>query len=129
METSTMTVETKPKCEIIDYKGRKIVFTDISGARPEDAIPAFERTTVLVPTLGEKGALSLVDAKDARFNTDLISKIKEVVKKNNPYVKATAVCGLSSLTSLMVNSIITFTGRKMKLFDTIEEGKEWLIGQ
>ncbi|WP_246070192.1 hypothetical protein [Mangrovivirga cuniculi] len=87
METSTMTVGTRPTCEIIDYQGRKIVFTDIAGARPEDAIPAFERTTVLVPTLGEKGALSLVDAKDARFNKDLISKIKEVVKRTIPMLK------------------------------------------
>ncbi|NMM49127.1 hypothetical protein [Marinigracilibium pacificum] len=129
METNISAIDVKPSCEIIDYKGIKIVYTNIAGSLPEDAIPAFERTRVLVPTFGEKEALSLVNAKDARFNTDLISKIKEVVKMNNFHVKATAVCGLSTLTSLMVNSIISFTGRKMKLFDTVEEAKEWLINQ
>lgn len=70
--------------------------------------------------------LSLVNAKDARYNSNLLSTIKETVKKNNSKVKATAVCGLNPLTTLMVNSIIAITGRKMKLVDSFEEAKEWL---
>lgn len=61
--------------------------------------------------------LSLVNGKDAPYNSKLLSCIKETVKLNNHKVKATAVCGLNPLTTLIVNSIIAFTGRRMHLTD------------
>jgi hypothetical protein len=113
-------------CTEINYKGTRIVYTNIEGCSGDTAIPAFEQVQQIASTYPPKSMLSMVNAKDARFNSNLISVIKETVKKNNPYVKATAVCGLSSLTTLMVNSIISVTGRKMKFFDTVDEAKEWL---
>lgn len=115
-----------PSTQVIDYKGVKIVYTDISGTKSDEAIPTFEKVKEIVKTFPDKSVLSLVNAKDARFNKDLLGKIKEVVKANNPKSKATAVSGLSQLTKLMVNSIIAATGRKMKLFDDEERAKEWL---
>ena len=70
--------------------------------------------------------LSLVNAQNTRFSSELLSTIKDVVKQNNPKVKATAVFGLNTLSTLMVNSIISVTGRKMKLLNNMEEAQEWL---
>ncbi|WKK80979.2 hypothetical protein [Marivirga arenosa] len=113
-------------CKVIDYKDVKIVYTDIENCDGADAIPAFDSVQKLVAQFPEKSVLSCVNATNARFNKDLLSKIKETVKKNNPKVKVTVVCGLSKLSTLILNSIITATGRKMKLFDSVEDGKEWL---
>lgn len=113
-------------CNVIKYKELDIVYTDISGASPEESIEVFERNQQIISQMPLKSVYSLVNAADARFNSNLIQKIKETVKKNNPHSKATAVCGLNALSRLMVNSIIAFTGRQMKLVDTAEEGKEWL---
>jgi hypothetical protein len=113
-------------CKVLDYKGVKIVYTDIENTIGTEAIPAFDAVQKLVAEFPDKSVLSCVNATNARFNKDLLSKIKETVKKNNPKVKVTVVCGLSKLSTLILNSIIAATGRKMKLFDSVEEGKEWL---
>jgi len=113
-------------CKVIDYKEVKIVYTDIENTKGGEAIPTFDAVQQLVAEFPDKSVLSCVNATNARFNKDLLSKIKETVKKNNPKSKATVVCGLSKLSSLILNSIIAATGRKMKLFDKVEDGKEWL---
>ncbi len=115
-----------PSCTTIKYKTIDIVYTDISGASPEEAIQVFDQNQQIIAGFPENSVYSLVNAKDARFNSRLIQKIKETVKKNNSKNKATAVCGLSHLTRLMVNSIVSFTGRQMKLTETVDEAKEWL---
>lgn len=117
------------KCNIIKYKDIKIVYTDISHCAPEEAIEAFDQCQKIIDGMPIKSVYSLVNAKDARFNSNLIQKIKETVKKNNAYNKATAVSGLSQLSRLMVNSIVSFTGRQMKLTQTVDEAKEWLYSK
>ncbi|UII32479.1 hypothetical protein LVD17_01320 [Fulvivirga ulvae] len=113
-------------CSVIKYKELDIVYTDISNASPEEAMAVFDENQKIISKMPPKSVYALVSAKDARFNSNLIQKIKETVKKNNPHSKATAVSGLNALSRLMVNSIIAFTGRQMKLVETEEEGKEWL---
>lgn len=113
-------------CNVVKYKELDIVYTDISNASPEEAMAVFDDNQLIISKMPLKSVYALVNAKDARFNSSLIQKIKETVKKNNPHSKATAVCGLNALSRLMVNSIIAFTGRQMKLVETAEEGKDWL---
>lgn len=112
--------------KVIEYKSVKIVYTNIVDTAGSEAIPTFDKVQKLVAEFPDQSVLSCVNATNARFNTELLSKIKETVKKNNPKAKATVVCGLSKLSSLILNSIIAATGRQMKLFDTEEEGFEWL---
>lgn len=113
-------------CTLIIYKGVKIVFTDISGTTGDGAIPIFKKSQQVARQFSDGTMLSLVDATNVRYNSNLLSYIKETVKINNPKVKATAVYGLTPLTTLIVNSIILITGRNMKLLNTPEEAKEWL---
>ena len=113
-------------CIIITYKGTRIVYTDISGTSGDAAIPVFLKSQKVASQFTDGTMLSLVDVTNARYNSGLINCIKETVKVNNPKVRATAICGLTPLTTLIANSIILFTGRNMKLLSTPEEAKEWL---
>lgn len=112
--------------KVIDFKGIKIVYTNIVDTAGNEAIPTFDKVQGLVAEFPDKSVLSCVNATNARFNKELLNKIKETVKRNNPKAKATVVCGLNKLSTLILNSIIAATGRQMKLFDTEEEGKNWL---
>jgi len=117
------------ECTEIRYKGVKMVYTNIEGCSGESAIPVFQKVVQVAATYPNKSMLSLVNAKGTRFNSDLLSVIRDTVKKNNPKVKATAVFGLNTLSTLMVNSIISVTGRRMKLLNSQEEAQEWLYQQ
>lgn len=111
---------------IIEYKGVKMVYTDIENCNGDEAVPAFIKVRDIVAQFPDKSVLSLVNATNARFNTHLLSTIKETVKINNPKSKATVVFGLNKLSSLIVSSIVSATGRNIKLAPTMEEGQELL---
>ncbi len=112
--------------KVVEYKNIKIVYTNIVDTAGSEAIPTFNKVQKIVAEFPNKSVLSCVNATNARFNKDLLNKIKETVKVNNPKSKATVVCGLNKLSTLILNSIIAATGRHMKLFATEQEGMEWL---
>ncbi|UII20373.1 hypothetical protein [Fulvivirga ligni] len=117
------------ECKIIRYANLEVVYVNVQDATAPEAMAVFDRSHEIIRTRPEKSVYSLVNAKGLRFNEELLQKVKEVVKKNNPYNVATAVFGLSALTKLMVNSIVLFTKRQIKITETEEEAKEWLLSK
>ncbi|QSE95927.1 hypothetical protein [Fulvivirga lutea] len=117
------------KCSVIEYQGLEIVFTDISNAKPSEAIAAFEESVKIISERPLNTVYSLVNAKGAKINKEMIDRIKGVVKKNNAYNKATVVSGLDSITKLMAQSIAVLTGRNIKLVDTMDEAMEYLLAE
>ena len=114
-------------CKVIEYKGIEIVFTDISNANVSDAIHAFEHSCEIIKNYPLGSVYALVHTKNAKFSMELVEKIKEVVKRNQPYNRATAVTGLDSMTMVFARSIGVLTGRSLKFLSTPEEGKEYLF--
>ena len=114
------------ECTEIYYRGVKIVYTNVEDCSGDQAIPVFKKVLEVAKNYDSKSMLSLVNAQNTRFSSALLSTIKEVVKQNNPKVKATAVFGLNALSTMMANSIISVTGRQMKLFKTQTEAQDWL---
>lgn len=115
------------ECKIIEYKGIEIVFTDISNSKPSESIKAFEHSVEIIRDMPLRSVLAMVDAKGAKINKEMIDRIKITTKQNNPYNKATVISGLDPMSKLMAKSIAILTGREMKLVDTLEEAKEYLL--
>jgi hypothetical protein len=55
--------------------------------------------------------------------------MKEYAQHNTPYVKASAVVGISGWSKIILIAIKTVTGRDFYLADSMEEAQEWLINQ
>ncbi|WP_109833055.1 hypothetical protein [Reichenbachiella versicolor] len=110
----------------IEYKGVKIIHTDLSKLSSEDAIAVLEDTLIEIPKYGEKSVLSLLSVKHLEFSTSLMKVFNKVGVENKRYVLGTAVCGLSSMTRLLAKGVITASGRKADIFNTQEEALEWL---
>lgn len=56
----------------------------------------------------------------------MMKMFSTVGEKNQPYVIATAVSGLTSLTKLLAKGVTTASSRKADFFSEIEDAKEWL---
>ena len=62
---------------------------------------------------------SITDVTDAWFDPDVIDAMKEFLIGNKPYVVAAAVVGVTG-------QVMKLFGRRLVLFDTVEQAKEWL---
>ncbi|QTA85302.1 STAS domain-containing protein [Desulfonema magnum] len=48
-------------------------------------------------------------------------------RQTDDSVKAAAVVGIRGLQEILFNGVLRFTKRKMRLFNSIEEAKDWLV--
>ncbi len=70
----------------------------------------------------------LTNIKEMHFNNEIKDLFQIFVKGNKPFVKSSAVVGLSGLQQIVYNGLMKITGRNIKSFSSLEEAKDWLTG-
>ncbi len=116
-------------CTIVEFKDLEIVYTDVSHSSVEDTIDIMDVNHDIIRTKPLNSVLSLVNVSQVSVNGPLLAKLRQNVKRNNPYVLATAVIGLNAFTKVMLDTLIAFTGRKIVALDSYEEARLWLWHQ
>ncbi|SMD36863.1 hypothetical protein SAMN04488029_3108 [Reichenbachiella faecimaris] len=118
-----------PRISVINEKDKTVVFTDLANLNTEEAPEVMDEAVRVISKFPHKSVLSLVDMTGMRFNKGVIEKVTEIARKNEPYVKVTAIVGLNSVAKLIAKSVIKLTGRNTVLFDQFDEAKAWLLTQ
>jgi hypothetical protein len=113
----------------IQHKVKKILLIDGSNCTIEEAPAALAKAREIIRSRPEKSVLTLTDLTNARFNDKIAAEMKETISGNKPYVYAAAVVGVTGLKQIFLNSILKLTGRKLALFNTVEQAKDWLAEQ
>lgn len=118
------------KPEIINYNGHNIVYLDFSNMKIKDEIMKLEADGAkMIRSFPKASVLTLTNMENMFFNNEIRSYFSEIVKGNTPYVKASAVIGLTGLIGIMYNSFVAITGRNIKSFKTKEDALNYLIKQ
>ncbi|MEO9803004.1 MAG: hypothetical protein ABJF04_07140 [Reichenbachiella sp.] len=110
----------------ITHKGLSIIYSNLSNLDHDIAKSTMQSTVGVITEMPLKSVYSLINMEGLVLSRDLIAEIKSVGTANAPFVKATAICGLSPMASFLANSVIKVTKRNARLFKTPEEGKDWL---
>lgn len=111
---------------VITHNGARIVYNDMSNGSPEEVISCCSKSVEIMKDFEPCTAHVLANCTGMRFNSDVIQIVKNTTKTNKPYVRTTAVVGLEGFTKILVKVVISFSGRDMKICDTVEQAKEWL---
>ena len=112
-----------------EHKGKQILYEDYSDTGPGTIDPLLDEAAKIIRSSPEKSVLALVNVKNAKFNAEVSTKMKEFVKLNTPYIKVSAIIGMSGLQSVIYRAILAFTGRdNLKVFSSEEEAKDFLAG-
>lgn len=118
------------RISFIKHNGRDLLVVDISGIRNvNESIETMQNATRLIKTQAPKSVLLLTNVTDTRYDTAGADAIKIYSKENTPFIKASAVVGVSGIKRLIFNTIIKITGRKIMPFDDVEAAKDWLAEQ
>ena len=118
------------RTRFIDHHGTRILLLDYSGLRdPQEAVAEIEKSKKLVATHPPHSLRVLTYVQDARYNTAVLQSMKELAAHNAPYVKASAIVGMSGLHRIAYQAVILFSRRKIQIFDTQEQALDWLAQQ
>jgi hypothetical protein len=112
----------------ISHRGCTILFTDYSNFITFDEWNALlEAERQLMPKEKLGSVLALAVFTGSRFSASVFTAIKELAVHNKPYIKASALVGLSSLQEgVFLKGIERTADRSFGLFDTVDEAKDWL---
>ena len=116
----------------INYKGKSILCLDVAGLKLKDKTE-FKK---LVDDAEEqirkhppKSLLVITNVTDTGFDTEVSAIMGEYAMHNTPYIKASALVGVSGVQKIVLAAIKALTGRDFFLTDSVEEAKDWLIQQ
>jgi hypothetical protein len=114
------------------YKSKNIFCLDITDLQMKDVQEIQKHVEQAKQKIGKqpaKSVLHITNVTHTGFNTSVTNIIKEYALHNTPYIKASAIVGMTGLQKIIYTAIKAFTGRNFFLADTMDEAKEWLVKQ
>ena len=116
--------------KIIFYKGVEIVFNDYSDLKTAEEIKkVVDQAGEIIQQKEANSVLSLLCFKNTHFNKQIINILQAAAKENKPYIKASAVFGVSGLGKVILDGVIKLTGRDLPTFTSEEAAKEYLASK
>lgn len=116
------------RIKFIQYKSKDIFLTDYSNLAADEVAPLMEKSAEIIQSQPKNSVLELINLTNMGYNMTARTKFKTIPVENNPYIKKTAVVGVTGgLQQVMVNDAARKSGREFPVFDSIEAAKEYLI--
>lgn len=115
------------RIRFVDHRGVRVLVLDFHGMRdPEETLREIARSRAFVATQPPASLRVMTVVRDARYNTAVLAALKDLAAANAPYVRASAVVGMSGLHRVAYSAVILFSKRNIQIFDTEAEALGWL---
>jgi len=114
------------RIKFINHGNQEILFLNFAKCRIDEVSTVIEEAKRVIRTRPEKSVLTLVDVTEMRFDDRVTQHMKEFTAHNKPYVRASAVIGVTGLKKIILDAVMLFSKRKFHTFDTVEQAKTWL---
>jgi len=118
------------RVKILNEKGSKILYMDFTYLRDyEDIKSIIDSSREYIRVQDENSALTLTNLEGMHFNSEIKNAFSSFIGGNKPYVRASAVIGLSGLLRMMYNGVNRLTGRDIRSFNSKDEAIDWLANR
>ena len=117
------------RVEVLNYKDREIVYINFSDLEMKDFDEfkaTIEDAKKIVKNYPPASAYTLVNFTNLRFSAEFLSELKELKLHNKQYVKSGEVFGVKGLQKVVFDSVMKLTGRNLPIFNSKQEGMDWL---
>ena len=112
----------------IEHKGCKILRVAFEGVLTKEQIASIieeAKTVIAAQPLDSVRLLTILG--ETRFDPEIASLFRVYIIHNKPYVKASAVLGVTGLRKTALNSLRYISHRNIMACETEEEAKEYLV--
>lgn len=120
------------RIEEVDYKGTRILCVDLAGMQLKDKFEFYrviERLRNRVSSAEPGSLLVVTDVTNSPFDADVARTMSSCAQFCGPYVKASAVVGLSGIQRVVLTAIKQQTKREFFLASSFDQARDWLASQ
>lgn len=115
------------RTKLIDYKGKRVFTIDFSNLKSlEEIRKVTQDAQKYIHAQPPMSVITLTSVEETHFNNEIRDMFTEYIRSNKPYVKASAIIGVSGLKQIIYNSLLKITGRDTRSFSTFEQAIAWL---
>jgi len=111
----------------IEHKDKKILYLDYSNLKGDEYQNASKEIGDYITKLGEDNLLVLANVSGNYFSMGNMKDSRKIGNMIKPYIKKNAIIGITKNQEIFIKSMALFSGLKIKPFDDIDDGKDWLI--
>ncbi len=114
--------------QFISREGIPILYVDFSSMKTkEEVLDLISLAKKSISIRPPKSIFTLTNLSNMYFNTEVYTAISDYARMNEPYVKASAVVGLSGLMMIFYNGFLKLSKRDVRAFSTEEEAVNYLL--
>lgn len=119
--------------KFIEHKGKEIYYVDYSNIKTnEEFLATIKQTNGFrekVKAEGKRDLLMLVDITGSFVYGEVLEEIKKAGKQTKQITAREAVVGVTGGKKILLKIMQTITNMNLKVFDTIEDAKDWLVSE
>ena len=114
----------------ITHDGATILKVDLSHpANVEENLATMRKAKEVIGAQPPRSLLIMTDVTGTLFNIAAVEEMKRYSAFNTPFVKASAVIGISGLARIIYDAVVKVIGRSVATFKTEGEALDWLAKQ
>jgi hypothetical protein len=117
------------RLRFIKHKGHAIYLVDFSHCKEKEILLLLEQVRIVVARQAPGSLLTLADFTEAEMDRNVVTRMKEILTLDRPYVKRSAWVGAESLPHIFQEHIKNFSQREYPTFKTREEAMDWLVAE
>ena len=107
-----------------------IVLQDFSQVtEPRLALPLIAEASRFMESQPQGEVLVLTDVQGSSFNEEVIAAMKGLAEHHKPWVRASALVGLTALMRVIYRAVVALTRREIHVCETRAEAIAWLLSK
>jgi len=119
--------------KFVEHKGKQIYYVDYSNIKTnEEFLSIIKQTNAFrekVKAEGQRNLLMLVDISGSFVYGEVLEQIKKAGKQTKEITSREAVVGVTGGKKILLRIVQTITSMNLRMFDTVEEAKDWLVSE
>lgn len=117
------------RLRFVKHKGQAIFIIDFSHCRAKEILVLLEQAKSIITRHAHGSVLTLGDFTGAEVDKKVVTRLKEVLVLDRPFVKRSALVGIESIPHVFYENMKSFSQRDFPGFKTREEAMEWLVAE
>ncbi len=114
----------------IHEAGQDILVLDLSSLSDvQAALEVIKQAEPLIRSQPPHSLLLLSDVTNSHYNNEWVAAIKKFSQENTPYIRASAVVGVTGLGLILIKALQAVSGRAIECQSTRAAAVQWLLAQ
>jgi len=117
------------RLRFIKHKGQTIFLIDFSHCSSKEILFLLEQVKAIIGRHAQGSLMTLGDFTGAEMDKKAVTRLKEVLVLDRPFVKRSALVGTDSMPHVFFENVKSFSQRDFGTFKTREEAMDWLAAE